>query len=96
MTNQNNYRFLAPREGSNYKQFFVKGRNLRAETLYRQTTGVEPRSLPEVAIDYDLPVEAVQEAVQYCIDNAELLRREREEDLADLRQRGLDQSAAKA
>ena len=96
MANQNPYRFLAPREGSNYKQFFVTGRNLRAETLYRQTVGLEPRTLRDVAADYDLPVEAVQEAIQYCIDNADLLRREREEDLADLRRRGLDQSAAKA
>jgi len=95
MTNQSVYRFLAPREASNYKQFFVMGRNLRAETLYRQTVGLEPRTAPEVAADYDLPLEAVQEAIQYCIDNADLLRREREEDLADLRRRGLDQSAAK-
>src|SRR5262245_19637261 len=83
------YRFLAPREGSSYRQFFVAGRNLRAETLYRHTIGLEPRSAEDVAKDYDLPVEAVQEAIEYCTENAELLRQEREEDLANLRARGL-------
>ena len=70
-----NYIHLGPREGSAYQQYFVKGRNLRAETLYRAIAGPEPMSPDEVARDYDLPVEAIREAVHYCAHNAALLQR---------------------
>jgi uncharacterized protein (DUF433 family) len=83
------YIHLAPHEGSRYQQYFVKGRNLRAEMLYRATVGPEAMTPDEVAGDYDVPVEAVQEAVHYCVRNAALLEREREEDWADSRSRGL-------
>ena len=39
--------------------------------------------------DYDLPVEAVREAIHYCMRNAALVRREREEDWAVSQARGL-------
>jgi uncharacterized protein (DUF433 family) len=84
---------LAPREGSRYQQYFIKGRNVRAETLYRATVGQEPSTPEDVARDYDLPVDAVQEAVRYCLDNATLLQREREEDWAESQSRGLEAGA---
>jgi uncharacterized protein (DUF433 family) len=82
------YIHLAPRDGSGYLQFFVKGRNLRAETLYRATIGPEPMTPDDVAHDYDVPVEAVREAIRYCARNAALLQREREEDWAQSQSRG--------
>ena len=90
------YVHLAPREGSRYRQLFVKGRNLRAETLYRATVGPELRTPEDVARDYDVPVEAVQEAIQYCLGNASLLQGEREEDWAESRSRGLDTASPRA
>src|SRR4051794_26200026 len=89
------YIHLALREGSRYQQYFVKGRNLRAETLYRATVGPEPGTVEDVARDYDVPVEAVHEAVRYCQDHAALLQREREEDWAESRSRGLDADASR-
>ena len=83
------YIHLAPREGSGYRQYFVKGRGLRAETLFRATVGPEPMTPDEVARDYDLPVEAVREAIHYCLRNAALLQSEREEDLAECESRRL-------
>src|SRR5271165_6715177 len=83
------YIHLAQREASRYQQYFVKGRNFRAETLYRATVGPEPMTPDEVARDYDLPVEAVHEAIQYCVRNAGLLQKEREEDWAESRSLGL-------
>ena len=79
------YIHLAPREGSVYQQYFVKGRSLRAETLFRATVGPEPMTPDEVAQDYGVPVEAVREAIHYCLRNAALLQREREEDWAEKR-----------
>ena len=84
------YRFLEPRPGSPYRQLFVRGRKLRAEILYRATIGPEPRTPEEVAHDYNVPVEAVEEAIHYCRHHEEVLRQEREAVLADIRARGLD------
>ena len=83
------YIHLAPREGSGYQQCFIKGRNLRAETLFRAMMGPEPMTPDEVARDYDVPVEAVREAIHYCLRDAALLRREREADWAESQARGL-------
>jgi uncharacterized protein (DUF433 family) len=92
MNKTTNFAYLAPREGSGYEQFFFKGRNLRAETLYRATVGSEPMTPAEVAEDYNVPVAAVLEAIQYAIDNATLLQREREEDWVESHARGLVES----
>jgi hypothetical protein len=91
MAVQTTYQFLEPRPGSNYRQLFVKGRKLRAEILYRAIVGPEPRTPEEVSQDFDVPLEAVHEAVQYGLHHEPLLRQEREEVLANIRARGLDQ-----
>ena len=90
MKESNTYKLLEGRPGSNYKQLFVKGRKIRAEVLYRQTVGMEPRTPEEVARDYDLPLEVVLEAIHYCLNNEALLREERDRDLALIRKHGLD------
>jgi hypothetical protein len=80
------YRFLERRLCSRCKRIYVKGTPLYAETLYRETVGLEPRTAEEVAQDYGVPVEAVLEAISYCERNADLLRKERDEELARLRE----------
>ena len=83
------YQFLEQRAESNYRQLFVRGRSLRAETLYRATIGADP-VCPKRLLPFVVPLAAVHEAVHYCIYNEELLRQEREAVLADIRSRGLD------
>jgi hypothetical protein len=90
MNEETRYKYLGLWRGSNYRQFFYKGRKIRAETLYRETVGREPRTPQEVAEDYDVPVEAVLEAIDYCTRNEDLLRQEREAEAALIRARGLD------
>ena len=90
MTEPSGYKYLEPRSGSNYRQLFFKGRNLRAETLYRQTVGPEPRTPEEVARDYRVPVEAVLEAIHDRTHHEELLRHERDRTAERIRARGLD------
>jgi uncharacterized protein (DUF433 family) len=66
-TPTNHYRYLAPDPESSYRQLRVKGRRIFARTLYSLTLGEEGRMTPEeVAADYQLPLEAVQEAIAYC------------------------------
>ncbi len=90
MNDETPYKYLGPWRGSRYKQFFLKDRKVFAQTLYRETVGAEPLTPEEVAAEYDVPVEAVFEAIHYCTRNEELLRQERDEEAALIRERGLD------
>src|SRR5438445_5483281 len=90
MSEEKVYRYLEPRPCSNYRQLFTKGRKIRAEVLYRQTVGEDPRTPEQVAEDYELPLEMVLEAIDYCIHNEDLLRKERDRDLEEERALGLD------
>ena len=90
MCDECQYKYLGPWRGSNYRQYFYKERKIRAEVLYRETVGLEPRTPEEVAQDYDVPVEAVLEAIHYCTHNEELLRQERERERENIRAHGLD------
>ncbi len=84
------YQHLEHRPGSHYQQLWVKGRHLRAEILYRFTIGPEPQMPDEVAQDYDLPVEVVQEAIDYAKQNQDLLDAERAREATRMQQLGLD------
>jgi uncharacterized protein (DUF433 family) len=62
------WKYLAPNPKS-YTQLFVKGTRIRAEILYGMTVdGAEEGHLTaeQVAAEYNLPLEAVQEAIAYC------------------------------
>jgi hypothetical protein len=66
------WKHLARKPGSNYQQLFIKERNIAARTLYDLTFSGEEwpgRTPPELAADYDLPLEAVEEALAYCRTN---------------------------
>lgn len=74
--------YLARDPGSpHYRQLFIKGRRIRATTLYSMYLNEEPRMTPaEVAADYDVPVEAVMEAIAYCESNPPEIRQDWEAD----------------
>ena len=57
------YQHLEARPRSNYRQLWVKGRHMRAEVLYRLTVSNDPQSPEEIAQNFDLPVSAVEEAI---------------------------------
>ncbi len=60
---------LARKPGSNYQQLFIKGRNIATRTLYGLTFAAEDwpgKTAEELVADYQLPLEAVQEAITYC------------------------------
>ncbi len=90
MSVQIEYKYLELRPRSNYRQLWVKGRHMRAEVLYRCTVGREPQTPEQVAREYDLPVEAVQEASDYCIRNKHILDAERAQEDASIQARGFN------
>ena len=78
MSDYSDYRYLEARPSSSVRQPFVKGRGIWAEVLYRETIGVESRTPEEVARDFEVPLEAVLEAIHFCTTNQGLLREQRE------------------
>lgn len=66
-TTTTKWRYLAPNPKSSYRQLFIAGTRIRARTLYgAYMSAEEPMTPEEIADDYDLPLEAVQEAIAYC------------------------------
>ncbi len=67
--NPNTWKYLARKPGSDYQQLFVKGTRIAARTLYSYYTPGEDyagETVEELAANFNLPVEAVQEAIAYC------------------------------
>jgi uncharacterized protein (DUF433 family) len=61
------YKYLERRLKSNYKQLCVKGTKIFARTIYGQyMSEEEPRTVEELAEDFNVPIEAVREAIAYC------------------------------
>ncbi|HEX5444683.1 MAG TPA: hypothetical protein VFW87_12665 [Pirellulales bacterium] len=70
------YRYLAERSGSSYRELFVCGTDLRAQSLVSDLEN-EGLTAEEVAAAYHLPLKAVQEAVDYVHANEEHLTNQR-------------------
>ena len=71
------------------KQLFVKGRKLPAATVW---TGVLVNKLTheEAADNWDLPIDAIREIVEYCENHQALLEMEAAEERRRLEQKGID------
>ncbi len=86
MSTVTQYKFLERDPKSCYKQLSIKGRRIKARTLYgRYMSEEEPMTPEEIAEDYDLPIEAVLEAIAYCDSDPPEIREdfEREERLME-------------
>jgi uncharacterized protein (DUF433 family) len=87
------YQHLEPRPGSNYRQWFLKGRRIRAAVVDEAIHGPDPFTPEEFAREYQVPLEAVLEALDYVARNRALIEQERDREAADIRARGLDRPA---
>ncbi len=70
---QPKYQHLEPRPGSNYRQWFLKGRRIRAAVFDEEIHGPDPRTPEELARDFEVPIEAVLEALDYADRNRPLI-----------------------
>ncbi len=66
------YQHLESRPGSFYRELFVRGLNLRASRLvaWMEDEGLTP---DQAALDRDLSLEAVLEAIEYVKNNGDLI-----------------------
>lgn len=86
MTN-GEYKYLGPRRGTLFRQYFIKGRGLRANTVYLDIVGPDQMTPEQAAENWNLPLEAVLECIDYCEKNAEVIRLDWEEGEADFARR---------
>ena len=84
------YQHLEARPGSTYRQLFLKGRRVRAAVVDEAIHGPDPRTPEEFAQDYQVPLEAVLEALDYVSRNRPLIEQERGREAANIHARGLD------
>ncbi len=67
---QTRWKFLERDPYASFTQLSIKGRRIRARTLYGlYMNAEEPMTVEEIARDYGLPVEVVEEAIAYCKSN---------------------------
>ena len=86
------YRYLARKPKSSYRQLFVKDRWVRARTLYGMfMSAEEPRTVEELAADYAIPVEAVREAIEWCQSDPPELRRDMAREEAIMEASGMNE-----
>ncbi len=92
-TTATQYQHLEPRPGSNYRQLFLKGRRIRAAVVHEAVHGSDPYTPEEFAHAYDVPLEAVREALDYVAHHLSLIEAERDREANNVRARGLDRSS---
>jgi hypothetical protein len=96
MEQNGTYKWLGSKRGSLYHQYFVKDRGIRALTLYKATLEPDAMTPEEVAADWDVPVEAVLESIEYCKNNQHVLQRDWDEEEESIRAQGLDKPPPEA
>jgi hypothetical protein len=83
MSQTKEYKYLLADYWAPTKILFIKDpRKFRADLIYGQSVGEDARTPEELAADFKLPLEAVLEAIDYCTQNEELVRQEREKENA--------------
>ena len=70
------YQHLAPRAGSAYRELFIYGRSIRAQSIVAEmeNDGLTPAA---IADRYDLDLDAVREAIDYVAADQAFLAAER-------------------
>jgi hypothetical protein len=73
------WQYLEKRPHPWREQLYLKGRKLKAFTLWMNMT-VNKMTPSEVAENWDLPLGAVKEVIEYCESHQGLLKREAQEE----------------
>jgi hypothetical protein len=82
------WQYLEPRPSSGRQQLYIKGRKLRAFTVWMDMM-VNDLTPIEVAENKELPLGAVMEAIEYCSSHQPLLKKEAEEERRRLEEKGI-------
>lgn len=66
------WKYLEKRPNSSRNQLYLKGRKLLASIVWSDMI-VNNDTIEETAVNWDLPVEAIEEAIEYCQQHQELI-----------------------
>jgi uncharacterized protein (DUF433 family) len=81
MSQTRQWKYLERRPGSSYEQLCIKGKRIWAWTLYCEfMSAKEPRTPSQLAADFEIPLEAVEEAIAYCQSDPPELREDHRKD----------------
>lgn len=83
-----NWQYLIARPHPWRKQLYIKGRKLLASTICRDMTanGMSPEQAVE---NWDLPLSAIYEVIDYCENHQELIKLEADEERYRLEAKGV-------
>jgi len=87
-TPKTQWQYLEQRPHSWRKQLYIKGKRIKASVIYSDMI-VNDETLEEAAENWDLPLAAIEEAIQYCQTHQDLLRREADEERRRLEAKGI-------
>ena len=73
------WQYLAKRNHPWRKQLYIKGRKLLASTVWQDIVANEMSS-EDAAVNWDLPLAAIDEVVRYCESHQDLLKLEADEE----------------
>lgn len=82
------WKWLTNRAHAWRRQKYIKGRRLMASVVWRSMLANQ-LSIEEAAEDWELPIEAVQEALSWCEANRELIAAEADEERQVARESGV-------
>jgi hypothetical protein len=82
------WQYLEKRPDSWRQQLYLKGRKLRAYTVWLDLL-VNGDTVLEASDNWDLPLAAIQEVIGYCQTHQSLLQQEAEEERCYLEERGV-------
>lgn len=83
-----NWQYLIARPHPWRKQLYIKGHKLLASTIWRDMTA-NHMSSEQASKNWDLPLDAIYEVIDYCENNQELLKLEAEEERYRLEVKGV-------
>lgn len=92
------WKYLAQKPGSHYRQLFIKGTQIAAWVVYSYYTPGEDwpgQTAEEIAMGFNLPIEAIREAIEYCQSNPPELREDWEREEAIMEATGMNESGYK-
>jgi uncharacterized protein (DUF433 family) len=90
-----NWQYLVARPHAWRKQLYIKGRKLLASTICRDMTANQ-MSPEQAAENWDLPLSAIYEAIDYCESHQELLKLEADEERYRLEAKGVQLESTNA
>ena len=90
-----NWQYLVARPHAWRKQLYIKGRKLLASTIWRDMTANQ-MSPEQAAENWDLPLSAIYEAIDYCENHQELLKLEADEERYRLEAKGVQLESTNA